>query len=83
MHPIRYQTLNIQLMKMNAIMAGLTALLLLCASCAPRADKADNNEDPRPEPVKVVTVDTPVRGLVIYYPPTDSIELTHASAVTM
>lgn len=76
MHPIRYQTRNTQPMKMNAITAGLTALLLLlCASCAHRADKADNNEDPRPEPVQVVTVDTTERGLVIYYPPTDSIEL--------
>ena len=75
MHHIRYQTQNTALMNMNTLMAGLTALLLFCASCAHRADKADNNEDPRPEPVQVVTVDTTVRGLVIYYPPTDSIEL--------
>ena len=71
MHHILYQTQNTALMNMKTLMAGLTALLLLCASCAHGTD----NEEPQPEPVQVVTVDTTESGLVIYYPPTDSIAL--------
>ena len=47
-----------------------TLFALLCVACGghPVAET-------KPEPIPLMEVDTTVRGLVIYYPPTDSIEL--------
>lgn len=45
--------------------------MLLCAACAQRTP----TEEPVAEPVTLVTVDTTREGLVIYCPPTDSVEL--------
>ena len=61
-------------MNKNTYMAVLTVLLMLCATACVRKKVADEPLLSRP-PIPVVRVDTSVRGLVIYYPPTDSIEL--------
>lgn len=58
-------------MNQRTILAGLPALLLLCAACAHRTPA----DEPKAEPVTLVEVDTTYRGLVLYYPPIDSIEL--------
>lgn len=58
-------------MNLKTILAGLPALLLLIAACAHGTPAVE----PAPEPLRLVEVDTTVHGLVIYYPPTDSIEL--------
>ena len=53
------------------LLAGLSAFLLLSVACGGRQAAVE----PEPEPVPLMQVDTTFRGLVIYYPPTDSIEL--------
>ena len=58
-------------MKINSPTAALAVLLLFCAAACSRTTVADEPASP----VLLVKVDTTVRGLVIYYPPTDSIEL--------
>ena len=58
-------------MNIKTIMASLPAVLLLCAACAHRTPSVE----PGSAPVPLMEIDTTVRGLVIYYPPTDSIEL--------
>ena len=58
-------------MNMKNILVCLPALFALSATCAHRGPAAE----PVPEPVRLVEIDTTVHGLVIYYPPTDSIEL--------
>lgn len=56
---------------MKTILVCLPALLTLCAACAQGAPVVE----PVPEPVRLVEIDTTVHGLILYYPPTDSIEL--------
>ena len=58
-------------MNRKTLLAGLSALLLLSVACGGRQAAVE----PEPEPVPLMQVDTTFRGLVIYYPPTDSIEL--------
>lgn len=52
----------------KSILAGIPALLV-CVACGQGMSEVE------PEAVPLVTVDTTVPGLVLYYPPTDSIEL--------
>lgn len=66
------KTQNTNRMNLKNILAGLPALLLLCTACNGNTTTKD---DHKPEPVRLVEIDTTVLGLVIYYPPTDSIEL--------
>ena len=49
-------------------------LLISSLSCGRRGG-AETPEEPMPAPVSVLSIDTASTGLVIYYPPTDSIEL--------
>ena len=58
-------------MKLNTLLAGIPALLLFCSACG----QGETAVEPEAKPEPQVTVDTTVRGLVLYYPPTDSIEL--------
>ena len=58
-------------MNMTQSMAALAVLLLSVAAACSRTRTANEPA----QPVPLVKVDTSVRGLVIYYPPTDSIEL--------
>lgn len=61
-------------MKNTLLLSCLTASLILSAGSCGRKSK---NVEPAPEiaPVPAVTIDTTHLGLVIYFPPTDSIEL--------
>ena len=61
-------------MKTKTLLAGLTVLLILCATACARKKVVEEPMPPQP-PTPVVLVDTSIRGLVIYYPPTDSVEL--------
>ena len=74
MHSIRYQTLINEMIKTKTLLTGLMVLLMLCATACARKKAVEEPMPPQP-PTPVVRVDTSVRGLVIYYPPTDSIEL--------
>ena len=58
-------------MKLNTLLAGIPALLLFCFACG----QGETAVEPEAKPEPQVIVDTTVRGLVLYYPPTDSIEL--------
>lgn len=75
MEPIKYghqSTIDYNRMNLKNILAGLTALLLLCFACG---SHKTTEVEPKPEPVRVVEVDTTFQGLVLYYPLTDSIGL--------
>ena len=56
----------------NLILAGLPVLLFLCAACG---GKKLTNAAPEPAPVPLMMVDTTETGLVLYFPPTDSLDL--------
>lgn len=62
-------------MKKNfSLISCLTAILIMVTSACGHKSKNDESA-PEPAPAPVVTIDTTHHGLIIYYPPTDSIEL--------
>lgn len=62
-------------MKKNfSLISCLTAILIMGTSACGHKSKNDESA-PEPAPAPVVTIDTTHHGLIIYYPPTDSIEL--------